>query len=169
MAATLDSDPGDRWVPLAQAADQLGVSRDALRRRIRRGTLPSRQVETRYGPTYEVQISEASATLAGGDHQGNGHHPGVSATVTTATLDAFATLVRDLSDRSERNAAAAAMWQARAELLAGQVERLQLALDAPREPASQERPISSDSEHAADEPPETPAATAHGRPWWRLW
>jgi hypothetical protein len=41
-------------------------------------------------------------------------HPGASATVAPASLAAFATLVRDITERSERNAAAAAMWQAHA-------------------------------------------------------
>jgi hypothetical protein len=45
-----------------------------------------------------------------------------------------APLLADTQAELVRTAAAAAMWQARAELLGAQVERLQRALEAPREP-----------------------------------
>jgi hypothetical protein len=110
-----------------------------------------------------------AASLAVYVRQGNGHHPGAAATVTTASLAEFAILVRDLSERSKRNAAAAAMWQARAEMLAGQVERLQLALEAPK-PDSPEIAPQCDSEgpvvetihHTSSEP-------MRARPWWAFW
>jgi len=146
MDATLDNDPGDGWVPLAAAANQLGLSRDALRRRIRRGTIPSRQVQTRYGATYEVQLAEVSATVADAGRQANGHHPGASATVTPASLAEFATLVRDLSERSERNA-----WQARAEHLSSQLDQAQRALPAPMVD-NLEIASGRDSAHATDKP-----------------
>jgi hypothetical protein len=161
MSAALDADPGEStfdtpvWVPLAEAADHLGLSRDALRRRIRRGTIPSRKIETRYGLTYEVQLGEAPATLTDADRHSNGHQSGASATVTPASLAAFATLVRDITERSERNAAAAAMWQARAEFLASQLEQAQLALAAPKEP----------SDNDAVETPQRPAMSSWRR-WW---
>jgi hypothetical protein len=171
--ATPDNHPGDQepgWVPLAEAADQLGVSKDALRRRIRRGTIPNRKIETRYGPTYEVRIEDVAATVADGIHQTNGHHPGTAATVTPATLAQFAALVRDLSERSERNAAAAAMWQARAELLAVQLGQAQERIKA------LEAPINDAYEMRIGGPPDAAVAeTAHEshererRAWWRFW
>jgi hypothetical protein len=54
-----------------------------------------------------------------------GAAPGNPAGVEAGYL---ADLVRQLAERAEANAAAAAMWQARAEHLAGQLEQLQKAL-----------------------------------------
>jgi hypothetical protein len=68
-----------------------------------------------------------------------------------------------------RCTAAAAMWQARAEHLAGQLEQAQLALAAPKEPASQNRPFLADSDGVSVEPTQTPAKTPQRVPWWAIW
>ncbi len=67
-----------------------------------------------------------------------------------------------------QKAEAAAMWQARAEFLASQLEQAQLSLAAPKEPTSQERPFSDDSKFDSTQ---TPSAHRNGRPraWWRWW
>lgn len=44
-----------RWVPLAAAALQLGLSIDSVRRRLRKGELVGRQVATPQGFTWEIQ------------------------------------------------------------------------------------------------------------------
>jgi hypothetical protein len=152
MDATVHSDPGAGWLSLAAAAEQMGVSRDALRRRIRRGTIPARQVTTRYGPTYEVQLADVTASVADAARQTDGHYAGTTATVTATSLAELTTLVRDLGERSERNAAAAAMWQARAEMLAQQLQQAQLALAAPGEADSFKNTPGSPSDVAAVEP-----------------
>ena len=64
-------------------------------------------------------------------------------------------LIREAQERAERNAAAAAMWQARCELLAGQLADAQRALQAPPEPET------------AQEPPGGPEAVS--RPPTGLW
>jgi len=61
------------------------------------------------------------------------------------------------------------MWQARAEFLASQLEQAQLALAAPKEPASQNRPFLADSEGVSVQLAQTPPEHRNGRPWWRLW
>jgi hypothetical protein len=60
------------------------------------------------------------------------------------------------------------MWQARAEMLAGQVERLQLALEAPK-PETAEIAPQSPSDNDAVEPTQTSSETAQARPWWAFW
>src|SRR5258708_5171025 len=54
------------WLSLAEAAEQLGISVDAMRRRLRRGDYPQRRVRTRHGLIWQVQLvpAEAGATLA---------------------------------------------------------------------------------------------------------
>jgi hypothetical protein len=53
------------WLSLAEAAEQLGISVDAVRRRLRRGDFPQRRVRTRHGLAWQVQLvpAEGGATL----------------------------------------------------------------------------------------------------------
>jgi hypothetical protein len=76
----------------------------------------------------------------------------------------LADLVRQLAERAEANAAAAAMWQARAQHLADQLEQLQHALPS----ASTQRPVSGDSEHVVAETTQRPSPSPK-RAWWRFW
>ncbi len=76
---------------------------------------------------------------------------------------------RPTAIRPVAKAEAAAMWQARAEFLAGQLEQVQLALQAPARNASQERPFLRDSEGLSIEPTQTPSKTPPRAPWWMPW
>lgn len=147
---------------IAQAAAQLGVSVDTVRRRIRRGELDAQQVPTQRGPAWRVTLGTLHSNPGS-----VGSMPGSSAMhVVEAPL--LAKLLTDTQAELVRKAEAAAMWQARAEHLASQVEQLQRALPAP----SPERPFSGDSEHAASEPTQTPSERRNGRngrSWWRFW
>jgi len=49
----------DGWITLAEAAQQLGISLDAARRRMRRGDFPRRQARTRHGVTWQVRLTPA--------------------------------------------------------------------------------------------------------------
>ena len=53
----------DQWLTLEAAAEQLGVSVHAVRRRLKKGAIVGRQVPTRYGPAWEVSLNGA-VTLA---------------------------------------------------------------------------------------------------------
>src|SRR4051794_11643436 len=46
------------WVSLAEAASQLGVSIQTLRRRIKDDQLQARKVDSPYGPAWEVSLSK---------------------------------------------------------------------------------------------------------------
>jgi hypothetical protein len=85
------------------------------------------------------------STSASSGKNGNSAEP-------SADLSELVALVRELIPKAE----AAAMWQARAEMLAGQVERLQLALEAPK-PDSPEIAPRADSERVASETTQTPS------------
>jgi hypothetical protein len=153
------------WLPLSEAATRLGLSRHQLRRRIRAGQLASRQVQGPHGPAYEVS-QDPDATVASASRHADDRHGDATVTVTPPLAE-LVSLVRDTQAELMRSTAAAAMWQARAEFLASQLEQAQLALAAPKEPASQERPFSGDSDAMATEP--TQPSTKTRRQWWRIW
>lgn len=54
----------DRWVPLREAADRLGVSTDTIRRRLKRGELVGEQRVTAHGPSWFVQLPEEEDAAA---------------------------------------------------------------------------------------------------------
>jgi len=135
------------------AAEHLGISKDAIRRRLRSGQLAGHQVQTRHGPSRCLHLdspvvdrqgqaatvahgSEDSATVAPG--------PGVAALVA---------LVDRLQVENRQPAEVAAVWQERARALE---ERLALA--PPQSPV------------------EAPGATQDPEPtrgcpplWWKRW
>jgi hypothetical protein len=124
----------DQWLSLEEAAQQLGVSVHAVRRRLKKGAITARQVSTRYGPAWQVSLNGA-VTLPQDSREPD-------ARVAQALRDPDATVTADLVALVERqqqqiveNASAAAMWQARAEMLAGELADARgrlAALDAPK-------------------------------------
>ncbi len=64
----------DGWLPLSSAAEQLGLSIHAVRRRVHAGELPARQVRGRYGLAWQVRLDgkhEGSATVAQESREGS--------------------------------------------------------------------------------------------------
>ena len=135
------------WLPVAQAAVQLSVSKHAVRRRIQWGELQARQVRTRYGLAWEVRLDgdgDACATVARVSREGD-------ATLTLQSCDPHATvaetpdigglvaLVRSLQAKAE----AAAMWQARADLLAERLAAAESRILALMPPESSQAPLPS--------------------------
>jgi excisionase family DNA binding protein len=109
---------------LSQAAGQLGVSKDTIRRRVKRGELKGWQVETKFGPEWRVALDAAPAPLPTG------------AGVDAAGVSDLVRLLSHTQAELVQAVGAASMWQGRAELLAGELaaSREQVrALMAPRE------------------------------------
>jgi hypothetical protein len=158
---------GEVWLPLAEAAPRLGLSRHQLRRRIRAGQIANRQVQGLHGLTYEVCLDSDATVPSASRHPDDRN--GDATVMVTPPLAELVSLVRDTQTQLLQATAAAAMWQTRAEMLSNQVERLQLALEAPKEPASPERPQTSDSEGVAVEPTQTSSASPKRAPWWAPW
>jgi hypothetical protein len=48
----------DEWVTIAEAAKRLGLSPDRVRRRLKAGEFEARRVDSRYGPTWEIRLSD---------------------------------------------------------------------------------------------------------------
>lgn len=157
----------ERWLPLAEAALELGISTDTARRRLRKHQLEGEQRPTPQGFTWWIRIGEvAEVGSAPGPHaaQVAGAHRRPAEAGVVELVGLVDRLQSDLVHKAE----AAAMWQARAEMLAGQVERLQLALEAPKSDTA-EIASGSPPDNATVEPTQTSSETPQARPWWAFW
>src|SRR5579864_3054988 len=115
-----------------------------MRRRVRRGEYQRRQVRTRHGPAWQVRLNpgaQGEPTVAPTDEPTVA--PMVNGAATVSELVAYLRerdQVRDqelerVRSDAQAKADAAALWMARAELLATQLQQAQeriLALEAPR-------------------------------------
>jgi excisionase family DNA binding protein len=119
---------------LAEAAARLGVSTDTVRRRIKRGDLSARQIDSKFGPAWVVLLPPASSLADGSHGAAPGPAEGVhgDAPAPVPGVVALVALVRDLQAELLRRTEAATAWQLRAEHLAGEVQHLRLALEAPK-------------------------------------
>ncbi len=159
-----------RGLSVAEAADRLGLTPDAVRGRLHRGTLEGEKVGTEWRvflptvepaadrqatqqpPTADQQEAAASRQAATVEQQGpdrTAHSPLVE-------------LVADLARRNEELAAAAAMWQARA----AHLEDRLLALTAGDNTRTDAPAAAPQPQHGAQ--PVEPTADA-SVPWWRVW
>jgi hypothetical protein len=145
---------------LAVAAEQLGISKDAVRRRLRSGQLAGHQVLTQHGPAWCVHLDSPMGARHGGDAPAPGlRQAGAHGGATVVQPPDVAPLI-GLVDRLQRDnqelAATAAVWQERARILSEQ-----LALQAPQpENATVDAPGSTERPEPPMEPPGS---------WWRRW
>jgi hypothetical protein len=155
------------WLSLSDAADRLGLSRPQLRRRIKAGQITSRQVQGPHGLAYEVCLN-GDDTVPSASRQADDRHRDKLVTVTPP-LTELVNLLAGTQAELVRTTAAAAMWQARAEMLAGQVERLQLALEAPKPTMSEVAPQHNSEGLTVEPTPPRSSETPQARPWWAFW
>jgi excisionase family DNA binding protein len=137
--------PYDRRLTVNQAADQLGVSTEAIRGRIRRGTIRHERVGGRVYVVLDERPAAEHTTDQTTDH----------------TEELIATLREQLD--LERQAHAEAR-----RLLAAALERIP-AIEAPQEPG-QESPETADSPGPRERPftdEERAQEAAQPRSWWR--
>jgi len=142
----------DRALTVAQAAEVLGVSQDAVRKRIRRGTIQSGRDES--GRVY-VYVP-ASETVHKTDQDTSQPQPDATA-LTSELRDRLRYVEGQLE--AERQAHAEAR-----RLLMAALERIPPQLEAP--PEKREPP---ESPGPTGTPPEAPEEAQEGvqRPWWR--
>lgn len=133
-------------VSVAEAAAILGVTPDAIRKRLARGTLQG----IKHDREWRVLIPDEADTGVSG---------GVS-TQKAASDSALATALVELAAENARNAAAAAMWQERARNLETQLLALQPG-DAPENEAV-ESPVSVGNETTGINTHAEPEHTARG-------
>jgi len=124
---------------VAQAAERLGITQDAVRQRVRRGTIEHERTED--GRVY-VYLTEDDA-----------QPDAVPYAVQKAQLEELRDRVRYLEEESRR----------KDHLLAAALERIPPAIQAPGSPESaSEGPGSTMTPTVQDEP-----ESATQRPWWR--
>jgi len=155
------------WLSLAEAARREGVALDTMRRRVRRGLYPSRQVRTPRGLAWQVRLVRTEPPHGGptvGTSLGNldttvdpSLDPTVEPTVDSAGLGELVHLVDRLQHEVVTRTEACAYWQGRASVLEARLQQLeaQLALPAPQQPQpvqdAQEGPFSrSDAQPASE-------------------
>jgi excisionase family DNA binding protein len=169
------------YVSAVEAARLSGLSERTIRRWVKRGKLRA----VRDGHAVRVPLSEVMdlcgrrscqpADSGQVGHVDSGHsgasHDGGQATSHDNGQDSLLTLVRELKTELVQTAAAAAMWQARAEMLGHRLR----ALEAPREapvggPQSRQdaRETASASGVASGTTP-TPVPAGSWRGRWRQW
>jgi hypothetical protein len=151
--------PEGRWLSLQDAAAELHVSLNTLRRRAKDGEVTARKVARKQGYRYEVLVAGASVageevpaqvpTGAGGTSQvPTGQVP---AEQMEALRDALQIVDRLTRENLE---------------LAGRVGFLQGQLESAKERvALLEAPKTAESAPQPSNPPQRPAP----RPWWRFW
>ena len=140
------------WFTLAEAGRALGVSEKTVRRRVKAGQVQGRQIPTQRGPAWQVWLPttvdnevRVDSTVPRTDDQAR-------------TMLELVRLVGDLQTKAE----AAAMWQARAELLA---ERLTAAEDRLAIAAPVQTPVAPQPEPAPAPAPVEPPVPLWRRRW----
>jgi IS30 family transposase len=147
----------DRALTVAEAASALGITQDAVRKRIRRGTIQGDRDAS--GRVY-VYVP-ASETVHKTD-QDTDQPQSASDALISAKDETIATLREQLE--AERQAHAEAR-----RIIAGLVERMPPAIEAPSEPRESPQTVEEEQERA--EPQSDAPSTQEGvrRPWWQTW
>ena len=137
---------------MAEAADALGITVDAVRSRVKRGTIAH---ERKGGRVY---------VLLGADESRPGHDQ-VTDQGARESEDRTAELIATLREQlqAERQAHAEAR-----RIIAGLVERIP-AIEAPQEASEASETVEEESERAAEQPHSATGGAQEGtqRPWWR--
>ncbi len=162
------------WVPIAEAARQLGVSIDTVRRRIKRDEIVAERRETPQGFVWWVCLdgpAEVGSAAAYADAEMGADPPTQTAQVGTlppkrqqSEAPHLAALVRELQVEVLRRTEAATAWQVRAEVLAHQLaaaEEKIKALEAPKP--------DPEAEPTPDPFPQPLPPNSDTAPWWRRW
>jgi excisionase family DNA binding protein len=165
------------YLSARQAADLCGVSERTIRNWIASGKLSAEKS----AGTFRIDRDQLEAIAAADAHISAGAErngadsanipqtPSADPSAIGPAMLELVHLVAQLQSDVVQKAEAAAMWQSRAEFLAGQLEQAQLALAAPKEPTPSKIGHTSDSVGVSVEPTQTPAKTPQRAPWWMPW
>jgi len=181
------------WVPIAEAARRLGVSMDTVRRRLKRGELPSERRETPQGFVWWVNLdplAEDGAVAAYADAELGGDAAHADADLGSvphrlrqqigstmpprrqgSEAPHLASLVRELQGEVLRRTEAATTWQVRAEILAHQLANAEDRIKMLEGPKTDPEPDAAPAPTPFPTPnPPTPNVMPESAPsWWRRW
>lgn len=176
-------------VDVAEAARRLGVTPDAIRSRLHRGTLEGEKVDGQWrvrlpaGQSVQRERFEPTGTQQDTDRQATGQDPDrqdagdstdrARQDAPTVDIAPLVEMIERLSRRNEELSAAAGMWQARAMHLEEQVKQLtptvdRVGGDADDVVSGPERDETDDQDiEEAREPEASPVGVwARFRRWW---
>ncbi|MDP9370704.1 MAG: helix-turn-helix domain-containing protein [Chloroflexota bacterium] len=170
--------------PLGQAADQatdqatthtitdaarlLGVSENAVRKRIRRGTLPAHKQGDRWLVALPGQVADHPSATTDQAAPTSGLAGGQVAPTTgqasdlAAAITPLADLIERLTMENRELAEAATTWQMRAGILEQQLKQLTAGGDTPTD-----APVAAPFAPGEAQPANAASDTAP--PWWRFW
>jgi hypothetical protein len=142
-------DAGMSAVTVAEAAQHLGITKEAVRKRISRGTLRSEK-----GPDGTVRVYIPASSTAGDPEKPTS----ASGALISEMRDRIASLERQLEQERQANSE-------HRRLLAAALERIPPQLEAPQSPETVEDASEGVEPHPGTEEPQE----AVQRPWWRRW
>jgi hypothetical protein len=119
------------WVSVDEAAKRLGMATITVRRQVKSGQLTARRVSKSYGFQWEVWIDQG---LGSDQTEEDRPRPSLDRERDTLVLT-LTNQVTQLAHELVEKAEAAALWQGRAEILAGELDRARdriLLLEAPK-------------------------------------
>jgi predicted ArsR family transcriptional regulator len=125
--------PADRWLPIQDAAQHLGVSIATVRRRIKMGTLEAELQPGKRGPEYRVRLPTEGIPEGPEDTQESAQAIATLLMLLGREQDDRRALQARLDAAAERLEEGAG-WKVRAEMLQAEVERLRAELGQARRP-----------------------------------
>ena len=166
------------YVSAVEAARLSGLSERTIRRWVKRGKLRA----VRDGHAVRVPLSEVMNLCGQGSchpadsgqvgHVDSGHsgpsHDGEQATGHDNSQDSLLTLVRELKTELVQTAAAASMWQARAEMLGHRLRALEAPQETPTD-GPQSRQDAREMAPSSGVASSTAPAPSRAGSWWERW
>lgn len=147
--------PPTHRMTIPDAARALGLTSEAVRGRVKRGTLPSERADD--GTVYVLVEGDQVAT----DHQPTADPPRDQSELVDELRDRIESLERQLEDANTRD-------RENRRLLAAALERMpELESHEQREGRDRSDPGDAQEDHSSEPSPE--AHSGSQRPWWRRW
>ncbi len=154
-------------MPIEEAAARLGITVNAVRQRIKRGTVegyktPAGWVVVVDRPTTDQGPTDRPTTATDHTTRPTDHRPTTTDQAGNVDLAPLAAVIADLTRENRQLAEAATAWQIRAMQAEERLQALTAGDDSPTDPP-QASPFGSGGAQSVEA---TPDASV---PWWRFW
>ncbi len=154
-------------VPIEEAAARLGITVNAVRQRIKRGTVegyktPAGWVVVVERPTTDQEPTDRPTTATDHTTRPTNRRPTTTDQAGNVDLAPLAAVISDLTRENRQLAEAAAIWQVRAVQAEERLKQLTAGDDTPTD-----APSAAPEPHHEAQPAERTSDTAV--PWWKFW
>lgn len=165
-----DQQDADRTptVDVAEAARRLGVTPDAVRARLHRGTLDGEKVDGAW--RVRLPAEEPTGTQQDVRQDATAENDSTDRTrqdAPTGDLAPMAQLIADLARRNEELAASVGMWQSRAHHLEEQLKQLTATVESTGEAPSEPETIEDDDQDVGTGEDTFESVWARLARWWK--